>query len=579
MFPGAPKLKPMPVPTVDENTVVEDIGQGKKDEGGGVGTGSKKKGVTQREIDNLQEGDRVDYYDDEDSLVFGVYGGSAYEKGYIYVNDMEGVEHEIFIAQIVSTGGDIEVRRPQDIDRSTRVIDLAIDGIVSHRDLIELAKVQTQGFNPSQSPSYVPILDRPDIQKYQRSSRVNYAMRLGEALTESEQKTVDSMLIASVPLGETQILYRGIAVSLEQLRFNWDVGQSVVFDTFTSCSRNPAMALAFSESGGVLLEIEADETAVGITLGNEGEFSEDETILVVGQELHIEDMQLVTVRDKYGWNSRYHVVKGRVGRREREVRSEGVLSKAPPGPPPRPGLEWKERTHRWIRPGQRGAEIPSLRSLWSTSLTYSGAEEEFDFEAMQTVDQFVEEHFVPEQASSYVNVRSNAWVRRYVGTAYIDINRDLRMGEDLSEINQKNVQFLLAEMKPLEEPQVLYRGLPDDVLDDISVGKVIEMDAFCSASRSPTVAYNFALYERPEMGTIMEIHTFSETEGITLSNNDTELNESETILNMGQQFKIEEVRELFSPEGNDGYGAIIRYVRVSAVPRIEESIKKAAPGP
>ena len=26
-----------------------------------------------------------------------------------------------------------------------------------------------------------------------------------------------------------------------------------------------------------------------------------------------------------------------------------LLSKAAPGPPPRPGLEWKEETHRWIR--------------------------------------------------------------------------------------------------------------------------------------------------------------------------------------------------------------------------------------
>ena len=31
-----------------------------------------------------------------------------------------------------------------------------------------------------------------------------------------------------------------------------------------------------------------------------------------------------------------------------------LLEKAPPGPPPRLGLEWKEETHRWIRPREQG---------------------------------------------------------------------------------------------------------------------------------------------------------------------------------------------------------------------------------
>ena len=29
------------------------------------------------------------------------------------------------------------------------------------------------------------------------------------------------------------------------------------------------------------------------------------------------------------------------------------LVKAPPGPPPRPGLKWKDQTHRWTRPEEK----------------------------------------------------------------------------------------------------------------------------------------------------------------------------------------------------------------------------------
>lgn len=31
-----------------------------------------------------------------------------------------------------------------------------------------------------------------------------------------------------------------------------------------------------------------------------------------------------------------------------------LIKQGPPGPPPRPGLEWNSQTHRWIRPGDSG---------------------------------------------------------------------------------------------------------------------------------------------------------------------------------------------------------------------------------
>ena len=39
------------------------------------------------------------------------------------------------------------------------------------------------------------------------------------------------------------------------------------------------------------------------------------------------------------------------------------LSKAPPGPPPRQGLEWKEETHRWIRPKYETEEKPASQEF------------------------------------------------------------------------------------------------------------------------------------------------------------------------------------------------------------------------
>ena len=35
---------------------------------------------------------------------------------------------------------------------------------------------------------------------------------------------------------------------------------------------------------------------------------------------------------------------------------KAVLNKqGPPGPPPRPGLQWKPESHRWIRPQESGS--------------------------------------------------------------------------------------------------------------------------------------------------------------------------------------------------------------------------------
>lgn len=47
-----------------------------------------------------------------------------------------------------------------------------------------------------------------------------------------------------------------------------------------------------------------------------------------------------------------------------------ILQKAAPGPPPRPGLAWKEQTHRWIRPreAEDGYDVAKVKVGFSTEV-------------------------------------------------------------------------------------------------------------------------------------------------------------------------------------------------------------------
>ena len=41
------------------------------------------------------------------------------------------------------------------------------------------------------------------------------------------------------------------------------------------------------------------------------------------------------------------------------VEAQLLVKAGPPGPPPRPGLEWNEQSHRWIRPKRQGDGVPA----------------------------------------------------------------------------------------------------------------------------------------------------------------------------------------------------------------------------
>ena len=155
-------------------------------------------------------------------------------------------------------------------------------------------------FDPRSSPSYVNVSDEMSVRLYQRNSGgVNYNLRNGVAMSEENRKIVSDLITLSKPLEESQVLYRGIDLDLNEIMTKG--AGSITFDAFASCSRDPKVALSFSRSGGVLMEIDARSNARGMTLYNlDGSEQEDETILAMGQELHIDSVDVVNIQVRRG---------------------------------------------------------------------------------------------------------------------------------------------------------------------------------------------------------------------------------------------------------------------------------------
>ena len=226
--------------------------------------------------------------------------------------------------------------------------------------------------------------------------------------------------------------------------------------------------------------------------------------------------------------------------------------KEPPGPPPKPDWVWHEETRRWRNPANWEDSDPQR-----TMMSVFGDRGIIHITDVQQQANEAVDTFVPEEAPSYVNARENFAVLDYIGHVYRKVNTELRRQSrwqsTLSSSVKSIVEKMQEVMKPLEEEQVLYRGvgqLPQKDIEDINVGDEFTFDSFASCSRSAMVALDFAGMSGATQ-TVLELETTPITQGITLSNKDTYSAEDETILDVGQRVLVKEVKDIFVGIGAD----------------------------
>ena len=247
-----------------------------------------------------------------------------------------------------------------------------------------------------------------------------------------------------------------------------------------------------------------------------------------------------------------------------------ALFKVAPGPPPRPGLKWKEETHRWVRP---------LSARMSDRSLVAGAGRPIDRKDVWAIDDEIAKEFNPADAPSYVNAKDHITVVAYTHSAFETVNESLRFGLDLSATDQRITDGLKSVMQPMEEPQVLYRGLSIDLFDEDSIGEYYELNSFTSCSRKPSIGLRFARESR-DIGTLLEIHTDPSTRAITLKNDDTgNLKEDETILDFGQKLLIESYELRYMATDNPNRIAYqVMYVKGRMIADTQV-LEKGPPGP
>ena len=161
-----------------------------------------------------------------------------------------------------------------------------------------------------------------------------------------------------------------------------------------------------------------------------------------------------------------------------------------------------------------------------------------------------------EQDPSYTPFDDNGVLQAYTASIHHRINDSIRNGypdEDAKELK--------AMMKPMGKKGVLYRStgvrMQDLGIGDLTVGNSFQLKSFASTSRNPGFAWDWQMVNdeeydiqeedemqkitKDDMSVFLELHHDEITNGATLSNSDTDLDEYETILDYGQNFKIERI--------------------------------------
>ena len=197
-----------------------------------------------------------------------------------------------------------------------------------------------------------------------------------------------------------------------------------------------------------------------------------------------------------------------------------------------------------------------------------------------------------EEASSYVAIGGRnsslqmSSLVAYTQGGYAGINEALWSGEvtPQNKVLWEEAQDIEGFMKPLGEPQILFRGTTKSLRElsetgeALKAGSVMSLKGFTSTSRSPWVAQQFL--EKGRDAVFMEIHAGPQVNAITLANKDSTYNEYETILDYGQQIVVEAILPygFYSSMSNQEKGVVVR-CRVVEPDETLELMKAPPPGP
>lgn len=150
------------------------------------------------------------------------------------------------------------------------------------------------------------------------------------------------------------------------------------------------------------------------------------------------------------------------------------------------------------------------------------------------------------------------------------------MGKELQNIIKEDIDNINTAMDktPLKGDVVTYRGIPEDIANNLIAGKSITDNAFQSTSLDLKVAARFAWVHSQNNGkqtvNILEIQS-KKGDGAVFSN---DYNEAEVLLK-GEQYKATEytvATDVFTPDGKiPTYGLPTRIIRVEKVSTTEPS--------
>ena len=115
----------------------------------------------------------------------------------------------------------------------------------------------------------------------------------------------------------------------------------------------------------------------------------------------------------------------------------------------------------------------------------------------------------------------------------------------LQKQTKESIKQMLSLFKPIVEPYTVYRATQGPVLTSegkrAEVGDELCIDGFMHASRHPGFAAECAVHEFGKGFVVIEIQPTPEAETITLANEVKGRREYESIFNLGQSVRIDEI--------------------------------------